>query len=46
MVEALKAMDDEFINFQFQGNMRPFLLAPCSSKHDEIQLILPVRDNS
>lgn len=46
MVEALKALDDEYINFKFQGNMRPFLLTPSESKHDEIQLILPVRDNS
>lgn len=46
MVDALKALDDEFVNFKYQGNMRPFLLTPCDAKHDELQLILPVRDMS
>lgn len=43
MVQALKAMDDDYINFKYQGNMRPLILEPCESQHDEVQLILPVR---
>lgn len=46
MSDALKALDDEFVYFKYQGNMRPFVLTPSESKLDEIQLILPVRDMS
>lgn len=44
MIHALKAIDDDFILFKFQGNMRPFLVTPVSTNEfEEIQLILPVR---
>lgn len=43
MIDALKAIDDEFVFFKYQGNMRPFLVVPCESKFEELQLILPVR---
>ncbi|RHW36093.1 DNA polymerase III subunit beta [Neobacillus notoginsengisoli] len=43
MLDALKAIDDDFVNFKFQGAMRPFLLTPSESKYEELQLILPVR---
>ncbi|MFT9495761.1 MULTISPECIES: DNA polymerase III subunit beta [Bacillota] len=43
MIDALKAIDDEYINFKYQGNMRPFLVTPCSSTYEELQLVLPVR---
>ncbi|QCJ45485.1 DNA polymerase III subunit beta (plasmid) [Bacillus sp. S3] len=43
MIDALKAIDDDFVNFKFQGPMRPFLLTPSESKFEELQLILPVR---
>lgn len=43
MIDALKAIDDDFVNFKFQGAMRPFLLTPSESKFEELQLILPVR---
>ncbi|MEI2356279.1 DNA polymerase III subunit beta [Mesobacillus zeae] len=43
MMDALKAIEDDFVNFKFQGAMRPFLLTPCESNFEELQLILPVR---
>ncbi|MCM3705009.1 DNA polymerase III subunit beta [Cytobacillus firmus] len=43
IVDALKAIDDEFISFKFNGEMRPFLLTPCESEYEELQLVLPVR---
>lgn len=45
ITDALKVLDSEYINFKFQGAMRPFILTPCESKFDELQLILPVRMN-
>lgn len=43
MMDALKAIDDDFVNFKYQGNMRPFVVTPVSSDIDELQLVLPVR---
>jgi DNA polymerase III subunit beta len=43
LIDALKAIDDDFVYFKYQGNMRPFVVAPCESTVDELQLILPVR---
>lgn len=43
MIEALKAIDDEFVMFKFNDAMRPFLLTPFESNLDEVQLVLPVR---
>ncbi|MDE3841015.1 DNA polymerase III subunit beta (plasmid) [Bacillus methanolicus] len=43
MIDALKAIDDDLVNFKYQGNMRPFLITPCQSDFEEIQLVLPVR---
>lgn len=43
LIDALKAIDDDFVFFKYQGNMRPFLVTPCESTIDELQLILPVR---
>jgi DNA polymerase-3 subunit beta len=45
MMDALKTIDDEIVNFKYQGNMRPFLVTPVSSEFEELQLILPVRTN-
>jgi len=44
MIDTLKAMESEYVSFKYQGSMRPFLLTPCDSSHEEIQLILPVRN--
>ncbi|WP_374717722.1 DNA polymerase III subunit beta [Neobacillus sp.] len=43
MIDALKAIDDDVVNFKYQGNARPFLITPTSSEFEETQLILPVR---
>lgn len=43
LMDALKAIDDDFVYFKYQGNMRPFVVTPCESNVDELQLILPVR---
>lgn len=42
-IEALKTIEDDFVCFKFQGDMRPFLFTPVESELNEIQLILPVR---
>jgi DNA polymerase-3 subunit beta len=43
MMDALKAIDDDLVIFKYQGNTRPFLVTPVSSKFEEVQLVLPVR---
>lgn len=43
MTDALKAIDDDYVLFKYQGNMRPFLVTPVSTDFEEIQLVLPVR---
>lgn len=45
LIDALKSLDDECVNFKYQGQMRPFVLTPTESKFEELQLILPVRTN-
>ena len=42
MMDALKAIDNDEVQVEFFGTMRPFILKP---KGDEtvIQLILPIR---
>lgn len=43
-LDALKAMEDEFVSFHYQGDMRPFVMKPSeTSSVNEMQLILPVR---
>lgn len=44
VIDALKAMETEYITFHFNGSASPFLLYPADEgKIKELQLVLPVR---
>lgn len=43
LIETLKALSSDLVEFKYEGSMRPFLVVPCESKIEEVQLVLPVR---
>ncbi|KZE68051.1 DNA polymerase III [Fictibacillus phosphorivorans] len=43
LIDALKAVESDYILFKYQGDNRPFIITPTDSEYDETQLILPVR---